>query len=358
MVVFTNEYGTTTSVYNEQFDVFSGLVSVSNPSSNNPCISDSSDVSYYNSSGNAIGYLLLTATIGSNQVYNPGEQISLGLQMAYVSIANNVSADKFKYGIFNYEQSLNYSGSQNGCTPSTLITPINSASQMSSTKGAVSNPNCTLAENSLYDLIENGLLLSDYGIGVGLAMAALGPFLFQSQQGGPSLYWSQNGFCGNTYTFNNWNDNKSGIYNCPPQIKCQIGTVPYGRFTTPVCPPVFTVVNNGNGNPSYMQNLHIHLRNGQTGLGCGQQALFWYHYSARATIVPISHCYIWNAGESNSHTFKFAENDYVNATWHSTSIWDEPWTYGSGRFEYNGPSYTGAAPELNIYFGEVNPNES
>ena len=34
MVVFTNEYGTTTSVYNEKFDVYSGLVSQTNITKN------------------------------------------------------------------------------------------------------------------------------------------------------------------------------------------------------------------------------------------------------------------------------------------------------------------------------------
>ena len=359
-VVFTNEYGTTTSVYNEQFDVYSGLVSVSTPSSNNPCLSDSSAVSYYNSDGNVIGYLLLTATSLGNQVNVVGSRIGLGLQMTFISIADNVSANKFKYGIFNYEQSLNYSGSQNGCTPSTCVEPINSASQMSSTTGSVSNTNCTLAEESVYDLITSGLLLSDYGIGIGLAMAALGPFLFQSQKGGSSSYWEDNGVCGNAYTFYNWIDtsNQKNPPNKPPQIKVYVGRAVNDGCCNPICPPVYTVVNNGNGNPSYMQNLHIKLTIGQTGLKSGQQALFWYIYSARATIVPISHCYISNTGNSLSKAFNFNQNDYVNATWHSTSIWDEPWTYGSGCFEYNGPSYNGAEPELNIYFGEVNPIES
>ena len=348
MVVFTNEYGTTTSVYNEQFDVYSGLVSQTNITENNPCISDSSAISYYNSGGNVIGYLLLTATIAAHGILDPNYTAPMGLQMSFVSIADNVSTSKFTNGIFNYTQSFNFAGSQNGETANTTLKPCNSASEASSTNQPTSNTNCFIAEQSVNDLIESGLLLSDYGIGAGLAMAAMGPILFHSEKGGSSSYWGKQQDNENDYTFYNWINTAGG--NCPPQIKCQIGTVVGGRSRIPICPPVFPVVNNGNGEPSYIQNLNIEF---STGIGLGsskQQALDWYNYSARATIVPISHCYIWNAGESNSHTFKFAKNDYVNATWHSTSIWYEPWTLGSGKFVYTGPSYNSATPWLNIYF--------
>lgn len=348
--IFTNEYGSTTSIYNEQFDVYSGLVSVNQPSSNNPCISDSTATSYYNSNGNVIGYLILTGTIGGNQVYNSGNQIQMGLQMEFVSTADNVTANKFTYGIFNYGQSLNYSGSQNGETPSTAIIPYNSAAQASSTNQNTST-NCCLAEHALYDVIKSGQMFSEYGIG--LALDAVGTFQFQSEKGGSdSSYWNQNVICGNRYSFYNWDDSAGN--NCPPQIYGYgIGTLGNG-FSA----PVYTVVNNGNGDPSYIQNLNIGLTIGNTGLSSSQQgsvqisqqALFWYNYSARATIVPISHIYINNAGSSVAETFNFNQNDYVNATWHSTQNNWELWTYGSGYFVYNGPSYSGASPSLKIYF--------
>ena len=261
---------------------------------------------------------------------------------------NSEKSELWLHSQNNYTQSFNFAGSQNGKTADTSLKPYNSASEASSTNQPTSNSNCSIAQQSVYDLIENGLLLSDYGIGAGLAMAALGPILFHSEKGGSSSYWRAQEDNENDYTFYNW-DNKAGV-NCPPQIKCPIGNAVSGCCQTPVCPPVFTVVNNGNGEPSYIQNLNIKF---STGIGLGspkQQALDWYNYSARATIVPISHCYIWNAGETNSHTFKFAENDYVNATWHSTSISCEPWTWGSGKFVYTGPSYNSATPCLNIYF--------
>ena len=348
-VVFTNEYGTTTSVYNEQFDVYTGLVSNNSMAPNNPCISDSSAVSYYNSSGNIIGYLMITASINANNCLNPDYNANMGLQMSFLSIADNVSTSKFTYGIFNYSQSFNYAGSQNGNTAKTTLIPVNSAAQASSTNQQTSNTCCQIAEMSVYSLIENGLLLTDYGIVAGLAMAALGPIIFHSETGGSSGYWRYLQDKNNNYTFYNWDNNASS--NCPPQIKCPIGYVVSGCSQTPVCPPVFTVVNNGNGEPSYVQNLNIKF---ETGIGLGtptQRALDWYDYTAKATIVPISHCYIYNAGMANSKSFKFAKNDYVNATWHSTSVACEPWTWGSGKFEYNGPAYSIATPWLTIYFG-------
>ena len=340
-VVFTNEYGSTSATYAEPFDVSSGLVSSSVITSNNPCLPDSTASTYYNSCGNIIGYLLLTATIGGHSILNPNEQAHLGLQMSFVSTADNVTNSKYTYGIFNYEQSLNITSSQDGQLPSAEVEPFNSASEVSSTNQPTSS-SCCLAEHSIYDLVESGLLLSDYGLVPGLVMASLGPLIFQSAKGGSSTYWSKNGLCGDNYTFYNWIDNssKKKPANMPPQIKVDA----FNNVTGAVCSndcPVYTVVNNGQGDPSYIQNLNIGLTLGHAGLEYSNQyQLGFFNYSASATIVPI-----WHLG-SGIH---FNQNDYAYANWVCTQNNWEPWTYGQGRYEYRGPSYT-IATSMQIYF--------
>ena len=336
-VVFTNEYGTTSAVYNEPFDVASGLVSVCNPENNNPCIPDSSASAYFNSSGDKIGYLVITATIGGHNVLKTNGIAQIGLQMAFISISDNVTNNNFKYGILNYEQSWDFTGAQNGHVPTIQITPYNSASEVPSKSQATSNTDCKLAEASIYDLVESGLFLSDYGIGIGLAMAALGPILFKSETGGSSSYWNKNQFRGTSFTFNNTSAGQGTNFPNPTKVDSYNKN---GAECSNDC-TVFPVVNNGNGDPSYIQNLNIGMQVGYTGLEYGNDSqLEFFDYNASTTIVPI-----WYL----SGGLHFGQNDYAYAKWVCTQ---NPWdflTWGQGHYEYSGPSYN-IATSLPIYF--------
>ena len=328
---------TLSAVYNEPFDVASGLISVCNPEKNNPCIPDSSASAYYNSSGDKIGYLVITATIGGHNVLKTNGVAQIGLQMAFISTSDNVTNNNFKYGMLKYEQSWDFTGAQNGQVPTIRIKPYNSASEVPSKSQATSNTNCALAEHAIYDLVESSLFLTDIGIAPGLAMAALGPILFKSENGGSSSYCGKNQFWGKSFTFNNTSAGQGTNFPNPTKVDAynQNGAVCSSDCT------VYPVVNNGNGDPSYIQNLNMGMQVAHTGLIYGNDSqLEFFDYNASATIVPI-----WYL----SGGLHFGQNDYAYAKWVCTqNVWD-PLTWGQGHYEYSGPSYNIAA-SLPIYF--------
>ena len=326
-----NNNGIADLYYNHSFDVYSGL-----PNNNNmaPCLADSFNSIYKASNGKKIGFLTISITGGFNTPYTgSGKYYQLGL--AFIPTTTNLNT----YGIFNYEQSFNYTGSQYGFNNNaTVITPQNSAAQASSISTGSSSSCCIVAEKTIYDLVEKGFYLAGSTCSIstilGLIMTAMGPFAFQQEKGGDSSYWVTH-FDGNDYLFNNWIQ-KSGN-NLPPQIKAMA----YGSYDGPygpnnACVPVYYVVNNGHGNRSLIQDLNIKAQLADVpGLNSNECALDYYTYSANATIVPISYC---NDGRY------FSQGDYVNATCFTSG-----WLGCQHTYKYTGPSYE-VGTSLQLYF--------
>ncbi|MHB8361390.1 MAG: hypothetical protein ACYDAO_07530 [Thermoplasmataceae archaeon] len=335
---FTNAYGSFSNVYNDPFDVFSGLVTNDTQNTTSPCISDSvgqpSEV--FNSNGLSLGYLVVTASGGSNGAYNDATLTCYGFQVSFISQYNNVKENIYKYGIFNYGQFINYTGSQNGFTrDGTTFQPINMNSQTDSYSSGSNGEYELEAEKAIWNFAEAGLALSgDPALMVtSVAMAALGPFLFgSSSTPGGSNFWGHKFTETNDFMFNNWINGAGN--NMPPQTKACADYSPVAGSD-----PVYTIVNGGNGNASFMQNLLLNIRQPSiSDIGCSDFALNYFTYSASATIVPITHQYYYGGGCQY-----LSQNDVVNATWVSTSISYEPWTWGNGYYKYSGPSYTAAA---------------
>ena len=111
----------------------------------------------------------------------------------------------------------------------------------------------------------------------------------------------------------------------------------------PVNAPVYTLVNNGHGNPSYLQYLNMIIKDQPANSLLNQSneyILNYFTYSASITVVPIAHSYTFCqfcGTRTAPNTYDFTQNDYVNAT-----------SNGNGGYIYNGISYT-AAISLPLY---------
>ncbi|MHB1493809.1 MAG: hypothetical protein ACYCR7_03350 [Thermoplasmataceae archaeon] len=347
---FVNEYGKYPEFISDPFDVFSGLITnATTNESKSPCISDSASTpAVYESNGHIIGYLVITATGGPNGAWESGAFLYFSFELSFISPFNNVSSYNYKYGIFNYEQSVNYSGSQNGPhNNDTTFKPVHMNHQTHFTSSAGSATN---AEAAIWNVAEAGLLfaagLGNYELlAPGLAMAAIGPFLFSSSKTpGDSFYWGNQSAKENDFTFNNWINGPGD--NMPPQTITRVACGPINPTgPDPICQPVYTIVNDGNGNASFMQTLRLGIDQASMDIGSTQCGLNYYTYSASATIVPIARDY-WDG----TAYVPVLQNDWVNATCVKTGNPYEPWTWGH-YYEYSGPSYAAAA-SLPLYFDE------
>ncbi|MHB8360577.1 MAG: hypothetical protein ACYDBI_09625 [Thermoplasmataceae archaeon] len=118
--------------------------------------------------------------------------------------------------------------------------------------------------------------------------------------------------------------------------------------------PFYSIVNNGNNQPSLMQSLVVSFSPpvpNRYDSNTIMMELEDYSYGARVNIVPIAHDYYYS-GEGllklKQGCFPISQNDFVNATWVSTQN-DNPLSWGSGYFTYSGPMYTAALSE-SFYF--------
>jgi hypothetical protein len=344
MVELVNNNTYAQSYYKHPFDVYSRLVN----SAFSSCIGDSAAyTSIYSSSGVYIGDLVITASEGPSSYdckYNT--YIPFGLTTVFTSPDNNVGSNEYTYGILNYNQYLNYTGTQYGKSNShghPVYNPICALNQGSSPSNNTNSSTGIAAEEAIYDLTDNVLLLSTDPclMAIGLTMVALGPFVFPRTA--PSASNSQ------SY----WNKpvSQAGIsYGSLPQvdqIEVGCGITLGDPLSYPLFEPMFKILNNGNGNPSYMQFLNMILQQqpiSNLTKNDNQFTLDYFTYSASETIVPIIHSYTFHpcvepCGESSSRTqtYDFTQNDYVVAT-----------PNGNGGYTYNGPSYTGAV-SLQLY---------
>ncbi|MHB8372199.1 MAG: hypothetical protein ACYDAO_07595 [Thermoplasmataceae archaeon] len=343
MVELVTNNGIARTYYKHPFDVYSRLVNC--PGTQNPCYLDSyAGNNVYTSGGVFIGVLGISASRGATKAGGNSKDacgtdttVRMGLSTEFLSPCNNVKENTFKYGIFNYNQYLNYTGSQNGRSNQLpKYMPICALNQAQSSNNANSGPGTKLAEEAIYDLVETGLLMSPSPItmSVGVAMTALGPFLFQgSAPQGQQTYWNRC-FSQSGISYGSWDQGGSGSNKPPDSSGCVLRQTPRGML--PEYFPVYTIVNNGNGNPSFMQYYDLHLvepmiPNETSGVDFG---LNFYTYTTSATIVPILH----SLGD-----ISIKQNDYVNATWVCTDGW-----LAQGYHEYSGPSYT-AATSMQIY---------
>ncbi|MFG1555474.1 MAG: hypothetical protein AAE985_03285 [Thermoplasmataceae archaeon] len=335
MVKMINNAGSASEYYKHPFDVYSRLVN----NAYGPCFGDSvASTSIYSSSGIYIGNLVITASNGpSGHKCYYDRNIPFGLTTVFYSPDNNVSLNQYKYGVLNYNQYLNFTGPQIGSASGyPIYEPECALNQGTSSSDTATNQTTIEAEHSLYDLTDNVLLLTADPclMAVGLAMVALGPFVFPgSAPSNKQSYWNSKFGMVNSISYGSWDLGKRGSNLPSPYFK----VVGYrtGPFSQPVGREVYQIVNNGNGNPSYMQYLNMILyqqpKNSLT-IHSSRYILNYYTYSVSMTIVPITH-YICG--------FHLNQNDYVNATWHSTS-------WFSGHFVYNGASYT-VAVSLQLY---------
>ena len=346
MVELVNDNTVVRSYYKHPFDVYSRLVN----NAYGPCFGDSvASTSIYSSSGIYIGNLVITASngpSGHNCYYN--RNIPFGLTTVFYSPDNNVSLNQYKYGVLNYNQYLNFTGPQIGSATSyPTYEPECALNQGASSSDTATNQTTIEAEHSLYDLTDNVLLLTADPclMAVGLAMVALGPFVFPgSAPSNKQSYWNMQFGGENSISYGSWDLGNNGSNLLSPEyikVGCDVGVSGNTGVVSgyPVNEPVYTLVNNGQGNPSYMQYLNMILyqqpKNSLT-IHSSRYILNYYTYSASMTIVPIAHCI---------DGFKLNQNDYVNATWHSFPTWFH-WT--GGYWNYNGPSYT-AAVSLPLY---------
>ena len=145
-----------------------------------------------------------------------------------------------------------------------------------------------------------------------------------------SLSSSEVDYC-NWISYGSWDLGNNKGNNLPPTSCIIVGHEGYGDLGLAVHAPVFSIVNNGKGNPSYLQYLKIILESQPQNslvIYSNQFTLNYFTYSTSMTVVPIAHCI---AG------FNINENDYVNAT-----------SNGNGGYIYSGTSYT-AAVTLPLY---------
>lgn len=342
MIELVNNNSVARSYYRHSFDVYSRLVQ----DSDTKCIGDSAAyTSIYSSSGVYIGKLVITASGGTTLSAVPYDlNIPFGLTTIFISPDNNVGSNEYTYGVFNYSQCLKYTGTQFGSANNApTYEPFCSLNQSYSTSDSTMSSMGIFAEESIYDLTDTGLLLSTDPclMAIGLTMVALGPFVFSgtAQSSGDSqLYWNQH-FNQNGIAYGSWDPlNNSGL-NQPSHSYIQVGWVErisrYGVDHVPVTIPVFTIVNNGKGNPSYMQFLYMNLYHQPTNSVVDQiyqRTLNYFTYSASETIVPILHSYT-----CCGRTYPITQNDYVIASLNSNC-----------DYTYNGPSYTGAV-SLQLY---------
>ena len=332
MVELVNNNTVARSYYRHSFDVYSRLV----VNSGEPCLEDSiASTSMYSSGGVYIGNLIITASEGpSKPTISYCNAIPYGLTAVFYSPYNNVSSNEYKYGILNYNQYMNFTGTQvgNTCLGSTYI-PCCALNQGTSMIDKTNDQTTIEAEQSLYDLTETALLLTadPCVAALGITMVALGPFVFPgSAPSNKEKYWNTP-HSKNYISYGSWDLGNNSGSNLPSMSRIILGYRPVrcGEYRVPGF--VFPIVNNGQGNPSYTQYLKILLQNQPENTvvkSDNQFILDYFTYSTSMTVVPIAHCI---AG------FNLNENDYVNAT-----------SNGNGGYIYNGISYT-AAVTLPLY---------
>ena len=288
----------------------------------------------YSSGGVYIGNLIITASEGPTSPdckYNTN--IPYGLNAVFYSPDNNVSSNEYKYGILNYNQYMNFTGTQVGCAKKPTYIPYCALNQGSSLSDKTIDQTTIEAEQSLYDLTETALLLTadPCVAALGITMVALGPFVFPgSAPSNKENYWNTP-YTNTTISYGSWELGNNNGNNLPPMSCIILGYRPArsGEYRVPGF--VFPIVNNGQGNPSYTQYLKILLQDQPENNAVqnpNQFILDYFTYSTSMTVVPIAHCI---AG------FNLNENDYVNAT-----------SNGNGGYIYTGTSYT-AAVTLPLY---------
>ena len=332
LVELVNSNGVAKSYYNHPFDVYSRLVNTQVKNNNNPCINDSAATNtVYSSGGVFIGYLGITAdggaTVGSpgGGTCNSNTLIHLGLSTVFLSPQNNVSSGTYKYGIFNYNQYLNYTGSEYGPNNNApRYTPKCALNQASPSQTGNTNLYTTYAEEGVYEMASTGLLMSGdpLTISIGFAMVGLGPFIFQGNA--PS----------STPTYWNHPFNQNSIsYGYSPQFVSDAGNETVVSRNGAVQLPVsgYRIANDGQGNPSFMQYWYLTLLEPSNSYtpDPDQYFLNLFTYTTSATIVPISHGFCGTNGGAKVY-YSLKSNDYVDVG-------------GS-----NGPSYT-VATSMQIY---------
>ena len=340
MVELVNSNTVARSYYKHPFDVYSRLVNEPYGS----CLADSiASTRVYSTSGVYVGNLIITASLGPSSHYcKYNTYIPFGLTSVFYSPYNNVSSNKYTYGILNYNQYLNFTGTQVGSSSGQPVyKPVCALNQGTSLNEQTNNQTTVAAERSLYDLTDTTLLLTADPciVALGLTMVALGPFVFPgSAPSNTQSYWNTPQSEGSSISYGSWDLGKSGI-NLPQHSSILVGYVNNRLGPAPIFKPVYPIVNNGNGNPSYTQYLNMILQQqpqNKVVNGSGEFALNYFTYSTSMTVVPIAHCI---------DGFKLNQNDYVNATWHNYPTWLN-WT--GGYWNYDGPSYT-AAVSLPLY---------
>ncbi len=349
MVELVNNNSVARSYYKHPFDVYSNLVT----NQTGRCIDDSvASTRVYSSGGVYVGNLIITASEGpSGQNYTDSLPIPLGLTTVFYSPYNDVDANEYTYGILNYNQYLNLTGTQAGYTKvKPVYKPICALNQGASSSDTP-NPSTTAAEKSLYDITKTALMLTADPciMALGITMTALGPFVFPGNApSNKESYWNH---CFNTETsisYGSWDLGNSGSNLPSPEnikVGCDVGVSGMTGVASgyPVNAPVYTLVNNGHGNPSYLQYLNMIIKQQPENSKVNKTndyILNYFTYSASITVVPIAHSYTFCqicGIRTAPNTYDFSQNDYVNAT-----------SNGNGGYIYTGTSYT-AAVSLPLY---------
>ncbi|MHB1492495.1 MAG: hypothetical protein ACYCR7_03665 [Thermoplasmataceae archaeon] len=279
-------------------------------------IDAASSATVYNSTGSDLGTMTIALQGGRNSALTLNSESELNYETGFYSSSNDASTMGMHYGIFSYQQKVTMNENQipGAYKPNKPYLKYN-------LKGiqpqANSNGQTTNLSEALYLGIAAALGIDPYTAVVGVALAAMYPFIFQGSPNSVSNTVQDNNLsCGET---------------------AQAVTLP--NFTSECSPysTYFRLIHTSNDNVSLIQNLQasMQLLGSPNNYQSPMQDLNFLTYTINAKIVPLV-CIPTENGGTNS---------LVYATWHKTNSLQGYWLY-------DGPSYSVAVSEP-LYFPQI-----
>ena len=269
----------------------------------------------YNSTGSLIGYLTESVQ-GDNINYTKGTTRCFNYNFGFYSQQNNGLNGHRKYGIFSYNQAMVFNGNQDLTTYSSHCPYIVNNYGGTATQGD-SNGAATNVSEALYLGITAALSIDPYTAVVGVALAAMYPFVFNEFNS--PLYQS-----------------KPNNFYCNQTAACKRICVSTSDCieTGPSVLPFFKVISTSNDNVSLIQDAKVYsfLQEQPDSFLSWMTDLNFFTYTVNARIVPVD----------LTPPIGVCQYDLVNYT----SSWS------GGPTGYTGPSYSVAVSEP-IYMGQV-----
>ena len=278
-------------------------------------IAAASSSEVYNSTGSMIGYLTESVQ-GLNINYTKGQTRCINYDFGFYSPQNNGLNGHRKYGIFSYNQAMVFNGNQDPTTYSSHCPYIVNNYGGTATQGD-SNGAATNVSEALYLGITAALSIDPYTAVVGVALAAMYPFVFNEFNS--PLYQSKpnNFYCNQTAVCKQiWLSTSDCIETGPSVL------------------PFFKVISTSNDNVSLIQDAKVYsfLKGQPSSFLSWMTDLNFFTYTVNTRIVPVD----------LTPPIGVCQYDLVNYT----SSWS------GGPTGYTGPSYSVAVSEP-IYMGQV-----